>query len=486
MILLLIILVPLVAGLLCFASNPAARMLGLLAGVVATGLGCYSVIASEAGPLTFSMPWMPQLGASFSLLGDNLSTMLCALSGIVLLAVMLMQWDKEIDRPGNFFGLMLLSVAGINGVFLASDGLLFYFFWELALIPVYFLCSSRGGERRIPVTFKFFVYTFTGSLMMLAGLIFIYLHTASATGSNVNSYALQNMYVAARGLPAETQAWVFLLIFSAFAIKMPIFPFHTWQPDTYETSPTPVTIILSALMVKMGIYGVLRWVIPMLPDAVATYSNVIVTLSVIGIVYASCLALVQTDLKRLVAYSSIAHMGLMSAAAFSMHSADAMHAGLNTSAHGLLVQMFNHGINITGMWLVVQMIEQGYGTRDMRKLGGMATVAPWISIAFVIVAFANIALPLTNGFVGEFMLFNGLFQSASQYSVLFMVLAGTGVILGAVYTLGMVRKVTYGDAVLVHGNPSLTINESWAIALVLALILLLGVYPQPFLNLLSA
>lgn len=500
MTLLLLILIPLVAGLLAFVANSAARIVALVAALASAGLGVTTFLNAKAGALTFSMSWIPQLGASFSLLGDNMSTMLCALSGIVLFMVMLMQWDKDIDRPGNFFGLMLLAVAGINGVFLAADGLLFYFFWELALIPVYFLCSQRGGERRIPVTFKFFVYTFTGSLLMLAGLIFLYLHTTDAVyplTQNVNepiqvavssghSYALPNILLAARSLPSETQAWVFILIFSAFAIKMPIFPLHTWQPDTYETSPTPVTIILSALMVKMGIYGVLRWVIPAFPEAVAAYSNIIVTLSVIGIVYASCLALVQTDLKRLVAYSSIAHMGLMCAAAFSMQSPDAAHAMLNTSAHGLLVQMFNHGINITGMWLLVQIIEEGYDTRDMRKLGGMASMAPWVSVALVIVAFANIALPLTNGFVGEFMLFNGLFQSASQYHIVFMVLAGTGVILGAVYTLGMVQKVAYGNAIEGYDGPRFSANEAWAIGLVLFLILFLGVYPQPFLNLLSA
>lgn len=422
---------------------------------------------------------MPQIGASFSLLGDTLSTMLTALSGIVLLVVMLSQQNKEVENPGSFYGLMMLSVAGINGVFLAADGLLFYFFWELALIPVYFLCSQWGGDRRIPVTFKFFIYTFLGSLMMLAGLIYIYLQTPS------HSYAWADLVAVGNGLPHSSQLWVFILVFIAFAIKMPLFPFHTWQPDTYEASPTPVTIILSALMVKMGIYGVIRWVIPFYPEALAQYSNIIISLSVAGILYASCIAMMQTDLKRLVAYSSIAHMGLMCAAAFSMQSPDVMHAGINTSAHGLLVQMFNHGINITGMWVMVQMIENRYGTRDMTKLGGMASAAPWMSIALVIIAFANIALPLTNGFIGEFMLFNGLFQSASQYHVVFMVIAGIGVILGAVYTLTMVQRVAYGNAVEGVTTTDISSNEFWALAIIISLILFLGVYPQPFLNLLS-
>lgn len=443
-----------------------------------TGMGIYAAFASQDAPLSFFISWMPQLGASFSLLGDNLSTILTALTGIVLLIIMMMQQNKEIESPGAFYGLMLLSIAGINGVFLAADGLLFYFFWELALIPVYFLCSRWGSDRRIPVTFKFFIYTFVGSLMMLAGLIYLYLQTPD------HSYAYADLRAVAATLPASTQAWVFGLIFIAFAIKMPIFPFHTWQPDTYESSPTPVTIILSALMVKMGIYGVIRWVIPFFTGAAAQYSNIIIMLSVTGIVYASCIAMMQTDLKRLVAYSSIAHMGLMSAAAFSMQSLDTIHAALNTSAHGLLVQMFNHGINITGMWLLVQMIEARYGTRDMTKLGGMASGAPWMSIALAIVAFANIALPLTNGFVGEFMLFNGIFQSASQYNVVFMVVAGLGVILGAVYTLTMVQRVAYGNPVEGIAVTDLSTNEWWALSIVISLIIFLGVYPQPFLNLL--
>lgn len=479
---------------------PRTLALGTAAGLAAISI----YTACIAKPITFSVSWMPQLGASFSLLGDGLSTMLTALTGIVLLAVMIMQQNKEVESPHTFYGLLLMSVAGINGVFLAADGLLFYFFWELALIPVYFLCSRWGGERRIQVTFKFFIYTFLGSLMMLAGLIYLYLQTngadirvgaqgwttypplsAISVGTQGHSYAWPNLLAAAQALPAGTQLWVFALIFVAFAIKMPIFPLHTWQPDTYESSPTPVTIILSALMVKMGIYGVIRWVLPFFPDAVAQYSNIIIALAVIGIVYASCIAMMQTDLKRLVAYSSIAHMGLMIAAAFSTHSPDAAHAELNSSMHGLLVQMFNHGINITGMWLLVQMVEERYGTRDMTKLGGMASGAPWMSVALVIIAFANIALPLTNGFIGEFMLFNGIFQSASQYHIVFMVVAGLGVILGAVYTLTMVQRIAYGNTAEGIITQDLSVNEWCALAVIISLILFLGIYPQPLLNLVA-
>lgn len=475
--LVLLILVPFVAGLLAFAMKGNAARSMALAGAAAT-LAVAACVAfnGHIKPDTFSAKWLPALGASFSLMADGMAKMLCLLTGIVLLVVMIAQQNKEVESPGPFYGLLMMSGAGLMGVFLAADALVFYFAWELALIPVYFLCSRWGGERRIPVTFKFFVYTFLGSLLMLAGLIYVYLQTPN------HSYAWVDMMGTGKIIGAGTQKWLFWLFFTAFAIKMPIFPFHTWQPDTYEQSPTPVTIILSALMVKMGIYAVVRWLLPIFPAGAGDWSlhnnTIVITLSVIGIVYASCLAMVQTDLKRLVAYSSIAHMGLMCATAF---------AGTAPGTHGLMVQMFNHGINITGMWLIVQMIETRYGTRDMTKLGGMASAAPKMAIALVIIAFANIALPLTNGFIGEFMLFHGLFQSSTPYHIVFMVVAGLGIILGAVYTLTMVQRVAYGNTVATSEEvKDLSMNEWIGLAVVIGLILFLGVYPKPLLQLTAA
>ncbi len=468
----LLIFVPLIAGIFSFlVKGNGAKGLALASSLATLALSAYVAFETGNGPLGFSMPWIPQLGTQFSLQADGMSAMLCLLTGIVMPVVIIANWNKEVERPWSFYGLMLLSQAGITGVFLAYDALLFYFFWELALIPVYFLCSRWGGERRIAVTFKFFVYTFLGSLMMLAGLIYLATLTPGA-----DSYSWANITRAGASLSPENQSWLFWLIFIAFAIKMPIFPFHTWQPDTYEQSPTPVTIILSALMVKMGMFAVVRWLLPVVPSGVAFWTDTVIVLSVIGIVYASLLAIVQTDLKRLVAYSSIAHMGLMCAAAFA-HSEVGM--------HGLMVQMFNHGINITGMWLIVSMVENRWGTRDMSKLGGMATSAPQMSIALLIIAFANIALPLTNGFIGEFMLFNGIFQGASAFSMTYMVVAGVGIILGAVYTLNMVQKTAFGNTVPMQVAKDMTLNESVAMALIVVLVIFLGVYPKPLLELTS-
>lgn len=472
MFLILLILVPILTGCIAFAAKTAAKPVALAGSLINLAIAVYlTMLCNDNAVEPVSYSWLPGIGAQFSLAADGMAVMLCLLTALLFPVLLLINPNKTIEHPVAYYGLIVLSQAGLMGVFLASDALLFYFFWELALIPVYFLCSRWGGEKRIAVTFKFFVYTFLGSLMMLAALIYL-----SLQSNAVNSMSWENIIASGKSLPLEQQHVVFVLMFLAFAIKMPIFPLHTWQPDAYEQSPTQVTIILSALMVKMGLFAVLHWLMPVVPGAVAYWSDTVMTLSVIGIVYASLIAIVQTNIKRLVAYSSIAHMGLMCAAAF---------AGTELSRHGLMVQMFNHGINIAGMWILVNMIENRYGTLDMRKMGGLASSAPAIAIALVIVSFANIALPLTNGFVGEFMLFSGIFQSASHYHILFMVIAGLGIILGAVYTLSMVQKVAYGTPAEsgLETVSKMSTGEWLAIMIIVAVILVLGIYPQPLLNL---
>ncbi len=469
MVLLLLILIPLITGAFSFAvKGDAAKALALISTTATLALSAYVSGANFGAPVSYDHEWIPMMGTRFSLLADGMSSMLVLLTGIVMMVVMIAQINKDVERPGAFYGLLLLSQAGLMGVFLASDALLFYVFWELALIPVYFLCSQWGGEKRIPVTFKFFIYTFVGSLMMLSGLIYLSLQGGS--------YAWADITKAGAALPAASQHWLFWLMFIAFAIKMPVFPFHTWQPDAYEQSPTPVTIVLSALMVKMGLFAVLRWLMPTVPVGVEYWSDTVVVLSVIGIVYASCIAIVQTDIKRMIAYSSIAHMGLMCATAFA-------HNGVGM--HGVMVQMFNHGINITGMWLIVSMVEQRWGTRDMTKLGGMASSAPQMAIALVIISLANIALPLTNGFIGEFMMFNGLFSGYISNHTVMTVLAGLGIILGAVYTLNMIQKVAYGEKTTMVVAKDLAINEYISLAVIITVIIFLGVYPKPLLDLTS-
>lgn len=464
MLLVLLVLIPFVTGTISFAwKDKSVKGWAVFSTIASLFIAAVAFVAQKEGALGIDLPWLPFLGARFSLNAGGMATTLALLNSLVYLIIFIAYWNKPIKDIHRFIGLMLLSQAGIVGTFLANDLLLFYFFWELALIPVYFLASTWGGKRRIQVTFKFFVYTFFGSMMMLGAIIFLHLHTQNS------SFGYYDIIRAGEALTATQQQVLFWFVFIAFAVKMPIFPFHTWQPDTYEEAAMPVTIVLSAVMVKMGLFATFKWLIPLLPQGVAFWGNTVMVLCIIGIIYASILALVQKDLKRLVAYSSIAHVSLMCLALF---------AQTDIANSGVLIQMFNHGINITGMWLLVGMIENRYHTRDMNKLGGMASVAPTMVAALVIIAFANIALPLTNAFVGEFMLFHGIFQSANPHHILYMVLAGTGIIFGAVYTLKMVQKVAYGPLENYTVVSDVKANELVGLVIIIAIILIVGVYPD--------
>jgi NADH-quinone oxidoreductase subunit M len=298
--------------------------------------------------------------------------------------------------------------------------------------------------------------------------LFLYFQTPD------RSFAIQSFYNLS--LDPSTQSWLFWLLFIAFAVKMPIFPFHTWQPDTYEQSPTATTMVLSGIMVKMGVFGVIRWLLPVVPMAAYSWGDVAMSLAVTGIIYASVIAIQQNDLKRLIAYSSIAHVGLMAATIFAEHK-----IGLQ----GVIIQMFNHGINIIGLWIVVELIERQFGTRKLSELGGIAQKAPVLTTFLVIIALANISLPLTNAFVGEFMMFTGIFGSAvTKYNILFAVLAGLSIILAAVYMLNMIQKVFYGNTnTLTETGRDIFLNEKLVLALIVVVIIAIGVYPQPLLNL---
>jgi NADH-quinone oxidoreductase subunit M len=469
MITVLLVLVPLVTGLATFlVKGKTARGWALFSSIVTLVVAvlCALTFRTDPASLAVDAPWIPQLGARFSFGLDGVGTAMVLLTAIAYVVVFLSAWRKPYEKSQQFYGLMLLMQAGLMGVFVSFDALLFYAFWELVIIPAYFLCSIWGGKRRIPVTFKFFVYTFLGSLLMLIGIIYLYFQTP---GTHSFSWeAFRSLH-----LDAGQQGWLFWLFFFAFAIKMPVFPFHTWQPDTYEVSPTPVTMILSAVMVKMGLVGVIRWILPVLPDGAAYWGHFVMILSIIGIVYASVIALVQTDLKRLFAYSSIAHMGLMSAVIFS---------GTVVGTQGVLIQMFNHGIIILGLWVVVEAIEEKLGTRDIRELGGLATKAPRLAIAFVLVCLGNIGLPLTSGFVGEFMMFAGLYQ----YNAWMMFFAGLAIILVAIYILRMLQRVIFGETnALTAKVIDLKANEWLALAVVVGLIVVVGVYPKPLLDMLQ-
>jgi len=466
MITLLLILTPLIAGLVAIAlkQGSSAKTIALLASVATLVLALVAVFTP--GELGYDIAWLNNLGSRITLKADGMAKMLSLLTAVSFPLIFTAVHNNAYKNEHAFYGLMLLSQAGLMGVFLASDALLFYFFWELALIPVYFLCSLWGGEKRIAVTFKFFVYTFIGSLLMLIGLLFMYFQTAD------QSFSLESFY--AVKLTAKQEMLMFWLFFVAFAIKMPIFPFHTWQPDAYEQSPTATTMVMSGIMVKMGVFAVIRWILPMFPNAAASSANLVIILSIIGMIYASLIAIRQDDIKRMIAYSSIAHIGLMSAAMFTNN---------RTAIDGVMIQMFSHGVNVIGLWIIADLIEKQLGTRQMSQLGGLAQKAPVMSILLVVMALANVALPLTNAFIGEFLMFNGLFQ----YNMIMAAVAGISIILAAVYTLNMVQKVIYGDTnSFTEKAIDIPFNVKLSLVIIAVLILVFGVFPQPLLNLTGA
>ncbi len=465
MIALLLILIPLIGGLISFfiKNEIAAKGFSLLVSILTLVIALLSIYSTQTNQLHYDVAWIPDLGSRFTLGLDGLSKILALLTAISLPIIITATYKNTYSNAGRFYGFMFLCQAGMLGVFLSMDALLFYFFWELALIPAYFLCSIWGGEKRIQVTFKFFVYTFVGSLLMLISILFIYFKTPD------HSFALQSFYHAK--LSASQSQWMFWLFFIALAIKMPIFPFHTWQPDTYEQAPTAVTMLLSGVMVKMGVFGVIRWLLPIFPQASQSNSSIIIALSVIGMLYASLIAIRQDDIKRLIAYSSIAHIGLMCAALF---------ANQQVGMQGVIIQMFNHGINIIGLWIVADAIEKQLGTRKFSELGGLAKKAPTLAILFVVMCLANVALPLTNAFVGEFLMFNGLFR----YSPVMAGVALIAIILAAVYTLNMIQKIFYGNTVaLTESAHDSSFNVNAALVILVIVVLVFGIYPQPIINL---
>ncbi|GAO41482.1 complex I subunit 4 family protein [Flavihumibacter petaseus] len=463
-------MIPLITGLGLFfvRSESASKNLAFFSTLVSFALMLAAVSVWDSPHyLVYDHSWLGALNSRFHFALDGMSKLLCLLTVISFPLIIYGTWNNSYEDSNRFYGLLLLSQAGLLGVFLSMDALLFYFFWELALIPLYFLSSRWGGERRIPVTIKFFVYTFLGSLFMLIGMIILY-NKAGQSFAYSDFLKLK--------MSANEEFGIFLLLLLAFAIKMPLWPFHTWQPDTYEQSPTPVTAVLSGVMAKMGVFGLLRWLAPVVPAATYQYGDNVATLAVIGMLYASFVALQQDDLKRLVAYSSIAHIGLMILAVF---------APSFSGIQGVMIQMFSHGINILGMWLVVNAIEQQFGTRKISDLGGIAQKAPALTLLLVIVALANIAMPLTNAFIGEFMMFNGVLGStATKFGIAYAVAGGLTIILGAVYTLRMIQRVFYGETNALTANATdISLNVQITLAIIVVAILVVGIYPKPILSL---
>lgn len=483
----LLIGLPLVAALLLlFTNGEGAKRIALLAGVAELGLAIFAFWFMRTAPqdevyanrMIMDVPWITSIGVNFNVALDGISMVLVLLTAFLVPVIILSGFDKKYENASLFYALIMFMQMALMGVFVARDGFLFYIFWELALIPIYFICLLWGGENRAKITFKFFVYTLAGSLFMLAALILLHVNTG-VYNDGVNSFDIDLLYKAGQNVlgPVE-QACVFWAFFLAFAIKMPVFPFHTWQPDTYVTAPTQGTMLLSGIMLKMGTYGLIRWMLPMTPEAFKTYGPIVIGLSVISVVYASCMAIVQKDFKRLIAYSSIAHVGLISAGILAFNFDTGKTEGLT----GALVQMFAHGVNVVGLFFIADIILNRTGTREMTKLGGIRNVSPQFAAMFLIVLLGSVALPLTNGFVGEFLLLNGI----AGYSIIACAIAGLTVILGAVYMLRSYQVVMLGETnAVTSGFSALTGNEKAVLLIVCAAVLAFGVYPKPLLDIMQ-
>jgi NADH-quinone oxidoreductase subunit M len=466
MITVFILFFPLLASVaLLFTKNEYAKKIALAISfieLVATAIAAFSFVPGPNVQLSVNYEWISTLGINFYTGMDGISLLMVLLTSFLVPIIILSSFSKEYSNAKAFYFLILLMETGLQGVFVSQNTFLFYIFWELALVPIYFISAIWGGEKRIQVTLKFFIYTILGSLFMLLAFIYLYLQ---AGGYSMDYQALYNI-----ALDKDTQTYIFWALFLAFAIKMPIFPFHTWQPDTYTEAPTPGSMLLSGIMLKMGIYGILRFIIPMLPVALEDWGSTAIILSVTGIVYASLIAMVQKDMKRLIAYSSIAHVGLISAGVLSLNA-----QGLT----GGIIQMLSHGLCVVGLFFVVDLIKKRTGSRMLDELGGIAEKSPVLAIYFMIIMLGSIALPLTSGFIGEYLMLTGLYI----YNPYLAAIAGLGIIFGAVYMLNMYKKSMYGVSPMQSREfTPLSLAENTALFALSAGILWIGIYPETFLQ----
>lgn len=456
----ILIFLPILSGLLLFfLGGGASKWVSFGVSLAAGGLSLF--MAANFDPqlgIQFAQEllWLPALGIRYHVGADGISMLMVLLTNLLAPLILLSTFKQSPSQPGVHYGLMMVMQGAMTGVFVAYDLFLYYIFWELALIPAYFLVLLYGVEGRRPVALKFFLYTLVGSLLMLVAIIFLSQQT------NPHSFDLYDVY--GLRLSPSAQLYVLLAFMAAYAIKIPIFPFHTWQPDTYTEAPNGTTMLLSGIMLKMGLYSIIRWVLPIVPAAVVANRDWLIGLTVAGIAYASVIAIQQTNLKRLFAYASIAHVGLIAAGLLTMSQ---------TALQGALLQMLSHGINAVGLFYVCSILTERTGTNEIKDLGGIRQLAPAFATAYFIILLGTVALPLTNGFVGEFLLLAALFEQSWVWALV----AGSGVVFGAVYLLRSYQQVMLGPE-RARGFADLDLLDRTILAPIGLAILLFGVAPS--------
>ena len=459
-----------VIALLGRARASSARWVALIFSILTFMITVclYTRFDAHAGGMQFNelYPWMVLPPVNYHLGVDGLSALMILLAGFLTPLSVLVSWNSITTRRGEFFIFLLALETGMMGVFASLDLILFFLFWEIMLIPMYFLIGIWGHERRVYAAIKFVLFTMVGSALMLVGIIYLY----NITGT-FDFQGILNHLISFSALSPKAERWLFLAFFIAFAIKVPIFPFHTWLPDAHVEAPTAGSVILAGVLLKMGTYGMLRFCLPLFPEAAHEFAPVICVLAIIGIIYGALVAMVQPDLKKLVAYSSVAHLGFCVLGIFAFRP---------EAIEGAIYQMFSHGISTGALFMLVGMLYERRHTRMISEFGGLATSIPVYSTFFLIVALSSLGLPLLNGFVGEFLIIIGSFYSHAAYAAF----ASAGVVLAAVYLLWMYQRVFYGEVTNEKNRtmPDCDFREKLILTIMVVVIIAMGIYPQPFLR----
>jgi len=455
----------------------AIKATAMTIAVLAFGVSIFLVpffSAADAGIQFYvNVPWIPSIDAGFRIGIDGMSLLLVLLTTFMGPIALLASWGPITKSVKEYYMLMLLLQFGMTGVFIALDTFLFYVFWELILIPMVFIIGIWGGKERIYASVKFFLYTLVGSLLMLIAILWLGF-AAEAQGMGFTADLLK-LRIVAPMIPANVQVWLFLAFALSFCIKVPLFPFHTWLPDAHVQAPTAGSVILAAVLLKMGTYGLIRFNLELFPQTSAMLAVPICILAVIGIIYGALVAMVQTDIKKLVAYSSVSHLGFVVLGIFSLTT---------EGVQGAVIQMVNHGISTGALFLCVGVLYERRHTREISEYGGVTNVMPKFAVLFAIAMFSSVGLPGLNGFVGEFLTLLGAFRSPFLHDWTFAIIGATGVIFAAVYLLWMFQRVMFGT----NDNPEnkhlrdVTKMEKWQLVPLVVMMIWIGVAPRMFMN----
>ena len=413
------------------------------------------------------LPWIPSIGAEYFLGVDGFSVLLILLTTLMGVIAVLSSWNAIRMRVKEYYVFLLLLQTGMIGAFVALDFLLFFLFWEVMLVPMYFLIGIWGSDNRLYSAIKFFLFTLVGSVVMLLGILAVYFHNHAVTGV----YTFDVTQFHQLSVPFDMQWWIFLAFFLGFAVKVPMFPFHTWLPDAHTDAPTAGSVILAAVLLKMGTYGFIRFSLPILPEATVAFVPLVAALSIIGIVYGALVAMAQRDWKRLVAYSSVSHMGMVMLGMFALTP-----VGIT----GSIVQQLNHGISTGALFLIVGIVYERRHTRLIAEYGGLSKVMPVYAAVFLIMTMSSIGLPTLNGFIGEILILQGVFVVQKTWAFF----AASGIVLGAAYMLWLYQRTMFGTVTNPKNEnlPDLSMREFVTFVPLLVLAVWIGLYPKPFLD----